>query len=100
MTTVPISDGSANLSVNMPTEMRDQLKELAKRSGMSMGAYVRKILEDTLNSGLTYELVPRLQETPTSKPAPAVQPVTSYRKADQKKRKGLKISPDLDIPEP
>lgn len=44
--TNPLGPGTANVSVNMPTELKTALEKLAKASeGMKLGAYCRRVLE-------------------------------------------------------
>jgi type II secretory pathway component PulC len=52
MATNRIPLGSRNISVNMPVEMVDAVRELAAKSGMPLSTYVRHIIEDAEQRGL------------------------------------------------
>ena len=86
MATNPLGEGTTNLSVNMPVELYEALKELAKTSNLRVGAYARLVLKDAavrhtklklVNSDPVPALVAggatlALQDGPGAPPAPVV----------------------------
>jgi hypothetical protein len=50
----PIGPGTKNLTVNIPSALHLKLNELARKSGKKLGAYVRKVLEDTVEQDVVY----------------------------------------------
>ena len=62
MKTNPIGPGTANITVNVPAGMKADLEELAKASGLKLGAYIRAVIRQAAKSGaLVSEVV-----TPTA----------------------------------
>jgi predicted DNA-binding protein len=51
MATNPLGEGTKNLSVNMPEKMKSDLETLASKSGLTLGAYVRAILQEAVKDG-------------------------------------------------
>lgn len=64
MGTNPLGRGTKNLSVNVPTSMRQALERLAEASGMTLSQYVRLVLTKAVTSGHAYEI--RETSTPYS----------------------------------
>lgn len=55
MATNPIGKGTKNVTVNMPEELRDALQELAKKSEMTLGQYIRTVLEDAKKDRVRFQ---------------------------------------------
>lgn len=51
MGTKPIGKGTSNLSVNVPQTLRNDLEELAEKSGMKLGPYIRIVLASAAKKG-------------------------------------------------
>ena len=51
----PTSPYTANLNVSIPLTLREKLDKLAARSGMSLSAYVRLILEKAAQQNTVYQ---------------------------------------------
>ena len=45
MPTNPIGNGTKNLTVNLPAELHASVKDLAKRSDLTMGSYLRALIK-------------------------------------------------------
>ena len=56
MATIPLTKGTANLSVNVPLAMREQLRSLARASQCSVGEYIRRVLAEAIRDGVTWEM--------------------------------------------
>ena len=48
----PLGAGTVNVSANLPKDLADRLKTLAKESGMSVSSYVRTLCEAADRNGL------------------------------------------------
>jgi len=55
MATNPLGAGTQNVTVNMPDHLKTSLKALAKRSGMSLGLYIRTVLEEATEEQVLYK---------------------------------------------
>jgi len=55
MTTNRLGEGTANIAVNAPVELREKLRGLAKSSGMSLSLYCRSVLERAASNSLRFE---------------------------------------------
>ncbi len=55
MATNPIGRGTKNVTVNMPEELKQSLAELAKLSNMSLGEYIRAVLEEARKENVRYQ---------------------------------------------
>ena len=53
----PIGPDTKNLTVNVPSTLHAELTRLARASGKKLGAYVRKILEETVQGRVIYREV-------------------------------------------
>ena len=56
MATNPIPKGTKNLSINIPTSLHASLRKQAEASGLSLSAYVRRILELAYERDLRFEV--------------------------------------------
>ena len=65
MATNPLGTGTLNVTVNMPDTLKASLKALAKKSGMSLGLYIRTVLEEAVNEQTLYKTkVEKVRSTP------------------------------------
>ncbi len=55
MATNPIGKGTQNFTINMPKPLKKALQELADRSGMSLGEYIRTVLEDAKKEQVRFQ---------------------------------------------
>lgn len=55
MGTNPLGKGTQNLSVNVPSEMKEALQELADKSGVKLSQYLRAILMKAVDRGTSFE---------------------------------------------
>lgn len=69
MGTNPLGRGTKNLSVNVPTSMRQALERLAEASGMTLSQYVRLVLTKAVTSGHAYEIRETITPYVSSEPA-------------------------------
>lgn len=53
----PIGPDTKNLTVNVPSALHAELTRLAGASGKKLGAYVRKVLEETVQHRVIYREV-------------------------------------------
>ena len=53
----PIGPDTKNLTVNVPSTLHAELTRLAGASGKKLGAYVRKVLEETVQHRVIYREV-------------------------------------------
>ena len=53
----PIGPDTKNLTVNVPSALHAELARLARASGKKLGAYVRKVLEETAEHQVIYREV-------------------------------------------
>jgi len=66
--TRPIGDGTVNITFNAPTEMRNHIDILSKKSGMNMGEYLREIVNKAINNNTLFGVV-EITESPTPRKA-------------------------------
>lgn len=57
MGTKKLGKGTSNVSVNMPAELAEELRDLAKQSGQSFSAYAKRVLEEAARKNVRYETV-------------------------------------------
>ena len=55
MATNKLGDGTVNVGVNVTTDLRDELKRLARASKMSLSKYCRSVLEGAAARNLKLE---------------------------------------------
>jgi len=53
----PLGPDTKNLTVNVPSTLHTELTLLARASGKKLGAYVRKVLEETVQHRVIYREV-------------------------------------------
>jgi|GEM_PF-772624 len=85
MATNPIPKGTKNLSINIPATLHTALRKKAKASGLSMSAYVRRILELAHEKNLRLEVSYRLVDESESDVLMVAEPEA---KPTKRKRKG------------
>lgn len=65
MATNRIGSGSVNLTVNVPAGLRQDLGNLADRSGVKLSEYCRRVLASAVRNKVVYESRPvMLRESP------------------------------------
>jgi hypothetical protein len=55
MATNPIGRGTRNVTVNMSEALKKSLEELAAKSNMSLGEYIRNVLEEARAGRVRYQ---------------------------------------------
>ncbi len=55
MATKPIGRGTRNVTVNMREDLKKALEQLATKSGMSLGEYIRAVLEEARTENVRYQ---------------------------------------------
>lgn len=55
MATNPIGRGTKNVTVNMSESLKKALEELAVKSNMSLGEYIRAVLEEARTQNVRYK---------------------------------------------
>jgi plasmid stability protein len=63
MATNKSKEGEVNVTVWLPEDLKQQLEELATRSGLSMHAYMREVLINAQRDGLTIARKTELRRT-------------------------------------
>lgn len=63
MATNPLGKGTVNVTVNMPTELRQRLQRLAEASHCSLSEYLRRILTEAIESGVVWETAKPVKRT-------------------------------------
>lgn len=58
--TNPLGPGTINVSSNIPEELGQGVRRLALRSGMSVSAYVRWILQEAVDREMTFVSRPQI----------------------------------------
>ena len=62
MATNPVGPGTRNVAVNMPEEMADNLKDWAKRTGMTVSQLIRHIIDHAIRNEWEVEVVVRTKK--------------------------------------
>lgn len=80
----PIGPDTKNLTVNVPSSLHAELSRLAGASGKKLGAYVRKVLEETVQHRVIYREV---RETYQNEPTDAALLVAENPPVKRRQRK-------------
>lgn len=56
-TTKPLGRGTKNVTANVPEKLKTDLEQLARASGLGIGAYMRVTLAKAAENGTIYRMV-------------------------------------------
>ena len=88
MATNPIPKGTKNLSINIPASFHASLHKQAKASGLSLSAYVRRILELAHERDLRFEVSYKVASEGSSNFLAVAEPSSEKRKKKDTGRSG------------